>query len=84
MIRKLLLAAIRGYKRFLSPILGQHCRFTPTCSEYTARAIETHGVLKGIMLGTCRIVRCNPFSRAGHDPVPPKFEVKIPWITKKT
>lgn len=72
MIARLLLAAIRGYQRFVSPLLGANCRFTPTCSAYAAEAIATHGSLRGGWLAVRRIARCNPFGGHGYDPVPDK------------
>lgn len=53
----------------LSPFLPSACRFTPTCSEYMSQAIEKYGALRGIWMGTGRILRCQPFCRGGHDPV---------------
>lgn len=64
------LAALRFYKRNVSPSLPAGCRYQPTCSEYTYEAIERHGVVKGIVLGSWRLLRCNPLSRGGIDPVP--------------
>lgn len=61
--------AIRLYQKTLSPILGQHCRFTPTCSEYMIDAIKARGLFRGICKGIWRILRCNPFNRGGYDPV---------------
>lgn len=62
---------IRFYQQALSPYLGGHCRFQPSCSDYTIRAIQRHGVLKGLWLGCGRILRCHPFSSGGGwDPVP--------------
>jgi putative membrane protein insertion efficiency factor len=70
MIKQVLLGIIRGYKRFISPVLPPSCRFYPTCSSYTYQAIEQHGVWRGVLLGTWRILRCNPFVTGGFDPVP--------------
>ncbi len=72
MIRRALLALLRGYKKYISPELGNNCRFLPTCSEYAMQAIQTHGVLKGGLLSLWRILRCNPLGRYGYDPVPPR------------
>ena len=72
MLKKILIFPIRLYKKFISPLLGDHCRYRPTCSIYMIQAIETHGAAKGLILGTWRILRCNPWSRGGYDPVPPK------------
>ncbi len=72
MIRRALLALLRGYKKYLSPALGNNCRFLPTCSEYAMQAIEVHGVLKGGLLSLWRVLRCNPLGRYGYDPVPEK------------
>lgn len=67
---------LKTYKATLSFMLevlfGRGCRFSPTCSEYTARAIEKHGVIKGTLLGAKRLFRCHPFSAPGFDPVPNK------------
>ncbi len=68
--RRALIAPIRFYKKHVSPGLGYHCRFTPTCSEYAAEAVAKYGVLKGGALAVWRILRCNPFCKGGYDPVP--------------
>ena len=70
MIGRFLVGCIRLYKRFLSPLLPPSCRFTPSCSRYTVEAIQRHGALRGTLLGTWRILRCNPFGKGGYDPVP--------------
>ena len=70
MMQKLLLFLIRAYQLTLSPFFGQHCRFTPSCSNYTKEAIERYGPWRGSWLGIKRIARCQPFCEGGHDPVP--------------
>lgn len=70
MIKRSALATLRFYKLAVSPYLPSTCIYQPTCSEYTAEAIETHGVLSGIWMGAKRIARCNPFKTGGLDPVP--------------
>ncbi len=70
LVRATLLALVRGYRIFLSPLVGPACRFTPTCSAYAAEAIERHGVVQGSALAVRRILRCHPFAAAGLDPVP--------------
>jgi len=64
--------ALRAYKLTLSPYIGQACRFRPTCSEYTAEAMITHGPLLGSWMGVKRICRCRPGGGYGYDPVPVK------------
>jgi hypothetical protein len=66
----LLIQVIRFYQRFLSPLTPPSCIYTPTCSQYTLEAIRKYGALKGSYLGIRRILRCHPFARGGHDPVP--------------
>ncbi len=58
------------YKKFISPLLPPACRFQPTCSQYCSEALEVHGFFKGGWFGIKRILRCNPFFKGGHDPVP--------------
>ena len=70
-IDRLLIALLRGYKRFVSPLLGPRCRFVPTCSEYAMEAIARFGVLRGTWLAMRRLGRCHPLHPGGHDPVPP-------------
>ena len=70
--RWLLIGTVRLYQKILSPILGPHCRFSPTCSDYVIQALRKRGLFVGFALGTWRILRCNPFCKGGHDPVPEK------------
>lgn len=71
-IRAILQVLLLVYKRFVSPILPDSCRYHPSCSTYAVRAIERHGALKGTILATWRLLRCNPWSKGGWDPVPPQ------------
>lgn len=66
----MLLAMIRFYQYAISPMLGQRCRFYPSCSEYAAEAVQKYGALKGMRLGIARLFRCHPWSPGGVDPVP--------------
>ncbi len=64
-----LVALIRLYQRLISPLLGPRCRYWPSCSEYAVQALQRHGILRGVVLATWRILRCNPWSHGGVDPV---------------
>ena len=68
-MRTLAVGLLRIYKRVISPFLPSACRFHPTCSEYMMQAIEKHGVLRGVWMGTLRLLRCHPFHEGGFDPV---------------
>jgi uncharacterized protein len=68
-MRKIFIKPIEVYRRFVSPMLPPSCRYWPSCSEYALQAIQKHGVLKGGLLGAWRVIRCNPWSRGGIDPV---------------
>ena len=78
MTARIALALLKFYKLAVSPYLPSTCIYQPTCSEYTAEAIEVHGVLRGIWMGVKRIARCNPFNTGGLDPVPVSNEHSIP------
>jgi len=71
-VAAVLIHLVRAYRRFLSPLLGQQCRFQPTCSAYGLEALQVHGALRGTWLTARRIGRCHPFHPGGCDPVPPK------------
>lgn len=68
-MRKFLIFFISKYQKHISPYLGKHCKYYPTCSEYTKQAIEKYGTFKGILYGIKRIIKCNPFSKGGYDPL---------------
>ena len=70
-LRRVWVAPIRLYQRFLSPLKPPVCRFHPTCSQYALEAVLTHGIVKGMLLAVWRVLRCQPFARGGLDPVPP-------------
>ena len=69
-MRAILIALIRGYQWFISPLLGNHCRFYPSCSQYAREAIERHGALRGVWLAILRLSRCHPWHPGGIDPIP--------------
>lgn len=68
---RILLALIRAYQLGVSPFLGAHCRYHPTCSDYAYQAIREHGAVRGLLLALRRITRCHPWAAGGSDPVPP-------------
>ena len=67
-----LVLAVRGYQALVSPLIGPHCRYAPSCSHYAVEALERHGVVRGLALAAWRILRCHPFAQGGYDPVPPR------------
>lgn len=73
-MKKITIALLKFYKKFISPLfvslMGESCRYTPTCSEYTLEAVQKHGALKGLAFGIKRFLRCHPFGGSGYDPVP--------------
>lgn len=75
-IKVLCMRLIILYQKYLS---RHTCLYSPTCSEYMLRAINNHGVLFGILMGSWRILRCNPFSKGGYDPVPENY-FKLKWV----
>ena len=69
-MKKIVIALIKGYRKYISPMKSTKCPYFPTCREYGLQAVEKYGVIKGGLLAFWRILRCNPFSKGGYDPVP--------------
>lgn len=74
-MRKLLIFLVKIYQRVISPALPKSCRYYPTCSTYMIDSLQKFGLIKGLVMGISRILRCNPFIRGGVDPVPDKFTI---------
>jgi putative membrane protein insertion efficiency factor len=68
-LRSVAVAPIRLYQRLISPAVGQRCKYYPSCSEYAVQAIQRFGILRGLVLAAWRLLRCNPWSHGGFDPV---------------
>ena len=71
-----LILFLKIYQLFISPIMGQNCRYLPTCSEYTIECLKQFGIIKGTFLSFKRISKCHPWGNHGYDPVPKKLEEK--------
>ncbi|WP_084546042.1 membrane protein insertion efficiency factor YidD [Marinomonas profundimaris] len=71
MLKKIFILLVKGYQFLISPLLGNNCRFYPSCSQYMIQAIERFGVIKGVYLGVKRLSKCHPWHEGGMDPVPP-------------
>jgi uncharacterized protein len=77
-LRWLFVLPIRAYQRLLSPFIGQHCKYYPSCSEYAVQAVQRFGILRGLVLAGWRLLRCNPWSSGGFDPVEEQRLFKSP------
>ncbi|PPD03522.1 MAG: membrane protein insertion efficiency factor YidD [Methylobacter sp.] len=75
-MQRLFITLIKFYQYFISPLLGNRCRFFPSCSSYGVEAIQRHGALAGLYLTIKRLLKCHPFHPGGFDPVPEKFGKK--------
>ncbi len=69
LVREAAVAPLRAYQRLISPVLGPRCRYAPSCSDYAVQAIREFGILRGLVLAGWRLLRCNPFSHGGFDPL---------------
>lgn len=76
-MKRLLLATIAAYKRWISPAIPRRCRYEPSCSTYAAESIGRFGAVRGTLLASWRLLRCNPFSHGGFDPIPERFTLKV-------
>jgi uncharacterized protein len=76
-VARVLVGLLGAYGRWVSPLFGRHCRYEPTCSAYAAPGIRRVGPLRGGVLAGWRLLRCNPFSHGGFDPVPDRFTLRV-------
>lgn len=76
-MKRTLLALIGAYKRRISPSMPRRCRYEPSCSTYAAESVSRFGAWRGLLLASWRLLRCNPFSHGGFDPVPERFTLKV-------
>lgn len=74
-MKKILIKMVHFYQKGISPFFPPSCRYYPSCSNYMIQAIEKHGAFKGILMGTARLLRCNPFVKGGRDEVPEHFSL---------
>ena len=80
-MKSVVLLLLRGYKRFLSPLLPPACRFEPTCSVYMMESVQRFGAIRGVWMGLKRLAKCHPLHPGGHDPVP---ELPSPDVSVST
>ena len=76
--RRIAVAPVRAYQRLISPLLPRRCKYHPSCSQYAVQAIESYGILRGSALAAWRLLRCNPWSHGGYDPVSDQALFKRP------
>lgn len=76
-MKRALLATISVYQRRISPAFPRRCRYEPSCSNYAIESIDRFGVIRGTLLAAWRLLRCNPFSHGGFDPVPERFTLRV-------
>jgi hypothetical protein len=76
-VKRSFLTLIAAYRRWISPVLPRRCKYEPTCSAYAAESIRRFGAARGLVLAAWRLLRCNPFSHGGFDPVPRRFTLRV-------
>lgn len=76
-MKRILLTLLGTYKRWISPLTPRRCRYEPSCSTYAAESVSRFGAGRGFLLASWRLLRCNPFSHGGFDPVPERFTLKV-------
>ncbi|MEX2107972.1 MAG: membrane protein insertion efficiency factor YidD [Solirubrobacterales bacterium] len=76
-MKRLFLALISAYRRWVSPLLPRRCKYEPSCSTYAVEAIGKYGAARGLLLASWRLLRCNPFSHGGFDPIPKRFTLRV-------
>jgi uncharacterized protein len=76
-VKRLALTLIAAYQRWISPLRPRRCRYEPTCSAYAAESVRRFGTVRGMTLAAWRLLRCNPFSHGGFDPVPERFTLRV-------
>jgi uncharacterized protein len=76
-VKRVVLAAIAAYQRRISPLFPRRCRYEPTCSAYAAEAVRRFGGPRGLLIAGWRLLRCNPFSHGGFDPLPERFTLRV-------
>ena len=76
-MKRSLLAPIGAYQRWISPTMPRRCRYEPSCSSYAAESVRRFGAVRGGLLASWRLLRCNPFSHGGFDPAPERFTLKV-------
>lgn len=75
-MKRVLLALLAAYRRWISPVTAPRCRYEPSCSSYATESVQRFGAARGTLLATWRVLRCNPFSHGGFDPVPERFSLR--------
>jgi uncharacterized protein len=76
-VKRIVLAFLGAYQRWISPSRGRRCKYEPTCSHYAAESVHRFGAVRGLVLAGWRLLRCNPFSHGGFDPVPDRFTLRV-------